>query len=174
MGGPFGGENDLRRFLARVAGNSYIAAMYCALPVLPLLASLVFWRRKYVTRYGETFAKAKVHIAAMQRGPAVHYFQDVLGQVKSVPDTIEGECIQCGNCCMNHQCMFLEQVAEDRFLCGIYHSPFRAWSNCGSFPLNRHDIDRYACPSYFVPAAATRIIPIYSAMPVAPPKTRAN
>lgn len=153
------------RLLARIAGTTYIGAMYFALPVMPLLASLVFWRKKYLMRYVESLGKARVHIAAMQRGPATHYFQDVLGRAKSVPDNIEGECVQCGNCCMDRQCMFLEQADENRFLCGIYHSPFRALSNCGSFPLNRHDIERYACPSYFIAATETHIIQFHKTMP---------
>lgn len=63
---------------------------------------------------------------------------------------------------MNHQCMFLEKVDEKKYHCGIYHSAFRAWSNCGSFPLNRHDIERYACPSYFVSASEKRVVRIYT------------
>ena len=148
----------VRRTLARFAGAIYIGAMYLFLPVMPLLASLVFWRKKYLTRYSHTLRKTLVHIAAMRSGPAVHYFQDVMGQVSQVPETMEGECVQCGNCCMNHQCMFLEKVDEKRYICGIYHSPFRSWSNCGSFPLNRHDIERYACPSYFVPQPQLQVI----------------
>ena len=148
----------MRRFLARLAGATYIGGMYLFLPAMPLLASLVFWRRKYLVRYFHTLRKTRTHIAAMRKGPAVHYFRDVLGQVSQVPETIEGECIQCGNCCMNHQCMFLEKVDEKKYLCGIYHSPFRTMSNCGSFPLNRYDIDRYECPSYFVPQAVPAVI----------------
>jgi hypothetical protein len=155
----------VRRFLARLAGAAYIGAMYLFLPVMPLLASLVFWRKKYLLNYVHSLKKTRIHIAAMRRGPAVHYFQDVLGQVSQVPDAIEGECIQCGNCCMNHQCLFLEQVDEQKYLCGIYHSPLRALSNCGSFPLNRDDIERYACPSYFVvpgtPQTATQVLHFY-------------
>lgn len=151
----------MRRFIARLVGYSYITLMYLALPVLPLLAGLIFWRRGYILHYRKTLTKTKAHIFAMQRGPAVHYFQDVFGRANKVPENIKGECIQCGNCCMNHQCMFLEQVAENRYLCGIYGSPFRALSNCSSFPLNRVDIDRYACPSYFISPKRDRTIQIY-------------
>jgi hypothetical protein len=77
-----------------------------------------------------------------------------------VPENIEGECIQCGNCCMNHQCMFLESAGPSRFQCGIYHSPLRRASNCGSFPLHGYDIARYQCPSYVVVTAGRRTIPI--------------
>jgi hypothetical protein len=107
-----------------------------------------------------------VHIAALRRGPAIHFFRDVLGQVSNIPDEIQGECVQCGNCCMNHQCAFLEKIADEKFQCGIYHSPFRQFSNCGSFPLNGHDIERYACPSYF--AQVQKVQPVVSNARVIP------
>jgi hypothetical protein len=74
----------------------------------------------------------------------------VLGQVRQIPVEIHGSCIQCGNCCMEHRCAFLEPISDNTFSCGIYNSYWRRFSNCSSFPLNQNDIDRYACPSYFV------------------------
>ncbi|MBC7916172.1 MAG: hypothetical protein H7Y28_00030 [Rhodoferax sp.] len=142
----------MRMFLARASAATFVIAMYALLPLLPVLASLVFVKWKYCTEYRKTLAKMLTHLAALRKGPTVHFFHDVLGRVSAVPETIHGECIQCGNCCMNHQCMFLEQVDAKRFQCGIYHSPLRRLSNCSSFPLNRYDIERYACPSYFVTA----------------------
>jgi len=156
---------------ARFTGTVFVLLLYLFLPLLPLLATVVFARWRFTKDYKTTILKMRVHIAAVQRGPAVHFFSDVLGQVSSIPDEIQGECVQCGNCCMNHQCAFLEKVADNKFQCGIYHSPFRQLSNCGSFPLNAHDIERYACPSYFVPATklqpatgAQRVIPIQLAL----------
>ena len=70
-----------------------------------------------------------------------------MGRQDKVPAEIAGSCVQCGNCCMNKRCVFLEPIDNDRYQCGIYHSPLRRWSNCGSFPLHAHDIARYACPS---------------------------
>ena len=67
-----------------------------------------------------------------------------------MPVAIHGECIQCGNCCLNRRCAFLEPVAGDKYQCGIYSSYLRRFSNCGSFPLHAHDIARYQCPSYYV------------------------
>jgi hypothetical protein len=141
--------------------------MYLLLPLLPLLATLLFARLRFTTQYLTTLKKMRVHIGALRQGPAVHFFQDILGQVSHVPDDIQGECVQCGNCCMHHQCVFLEKVDEKKFQCGVYHSPFRKLSNCGSFPINRHDIERYACPSYFAQAPlalavdrSRRVIPI--------------
>jgi hypothetical protein len=157
----------VRKFFARIAGTVLIGVLYLLLPLLPLLATVIFARLRFTTRYLTTLKKMRVHIAALSQGPAVHFFQDILGQVSQVPDDIQGECVQCGNCCMNHQCVFLEKVDEKKFQCGVYHSPFRKLSNCGSFPINRHDIERYACPSYFAQAPQAsaisrpqRVIPI--------------
>jgi len=146
--------------MARWAAKALIGCAYVSVPVAPALASLVFWRKRYVLDYRGTMQKARRHIKAMDAGPALHYFQDVAGRVQKVPEHIEGECIQCGNCCMNHQCMFLEQVDPQRFQCGIYHSPLRKASNCGSFPLHGYDIARYECPSYFVVGTGKTTIPI--------------
>lgn len=51
------------------------------------------------------------------------------------------------------KCWVHVQALQDegnRFACGIYSSGWRKYSNCGSFPLSQHDLDRYACPSYHV------------------------
>jgi len=140
----------LRKLLVPFVTNSYICAFYLFLPVMPILASIVFFRSRFTLQYVHTLKKLVVHIEALGEGPLQHYFSNVAGRVREVPVEIEGSCVQCGNCCMNRRCVFLEQLADDKYQCGIYHSPFRRFSNCGSFPLNQRDIDRYACPSYFV------------------------
>lgn len=139
----------MQRLWGRVAGTTCVVVLYLLLPLLPLLASIVFWRRHYLVHYRKTLRKMHIHIRAISQGPAVHYFQDVVGRVKQVPEDIRGECVQCGNCCMHHQCMFLDRIDDKRYQCGIYHSPLRRFSNCSSFPLNAYDIARYDCPSYF-------------------------
>jgi hypothetical protein len=111
---------------------------------------MLFGRLKYLRDYLGFIRRMRVHIAALREGPARHYFEDVMGRQDKVPAEIAGSCVQCGNCCMNKRCVFLEPIDDDRYQCGIYHSPLRRWSNCGSFPLHAHDIARYACPSYHV------------------------
>lgn len=130
--------------------SAYIGMLRLILPVAPICASLVFWRCKYLLDYTGFIRKMRIHIEALREGPAHHYFKDVLGRAKAVPADITGSCVQCGNCCMDKRCMFLEPIADGRYQCGIYHSAFRRLSNCGSFPLNAYDISRYACPSYHV------------------------
>ena len=140
----------MRRIVARLASRCSIAALYLLLPLLPLVATALFMRWSFVRRYADTLRRMRVHLQAMRRGPLQHYFSDVLGRAPQVPQEIQGSCVQCGNCCMERQCVFLEPLADGKFQCGIYHSHWRRFSNCGSFPLNQRDIDRYACPSYFV------------------------
>lgn len=146
-------SSSVRFYVRHVAprlANAYIGTLWLMLPVAPICASLVFWRRHYVLNYAGFIRKMCTHIEALREGPAQHYFEDVIGRAEAVPAEISGSCVQCGNCCMDKRCMFLEPLADGRYQCGIYHSPLRRFSNCGSFPLNDHDIKRYACPSYHV------------------------
>lgn len=149
----------MKELLARCAGRCLIAVLYCLLPILPLLAAMAFMRWRFVRHYPNTLRKLRLHLEAMRDGPVQHFFHDVLGRAPTVPANIRGSCVQCGNCCMERRCAFLEQVGKDRYQCGIYSSFWRRFSNCGSYPLNQHDIDRYACPSYYAvtePAAKER------------------
>jgi len=135
---------------------------------MPLLASILFIRRKYVLEYRTTIKNLWVHIEALKEGPAQHYFHDVMGRSLGVPQEIRGHCVQCGNCCMERRCVFLEYVGNDKYQCGIYSSPFRKLSNCGSFPLSQWDIDRYDCPSYTVSAVIPIRVELPSNVPVLP------
>jgi hypothetical protein len=51
---------------------------------------------------------------------------------------------------LNKQCFFLKAVDNNQFQCGIYDSFWRRFSNCNSYPLHSHDIERYACPGFSV------------------------
>jgi hypothetical protein len=157
------GESRVRKQVAPLISQLYLLTLYLVLPAMPLLASILFLRVKYVREYRDTLRKVRIHIAALKEGPAQHYFLDVMGHKSEVPQEIHGQCVQCGNCCMDRRCVFLEPMGNDKYQCGIYHSPFRKFSNCGSFPMNQWDIDRYACPSY----TASVVIPIVPASPQA-------
>jgi hypothetical protein len=149
----------LKKTLAWTAAQCFVALLYLSLPLLPLMAAIVFLRFRFIRNYAGTLRKMRVHLNAMRQGPVQHFFTDVVGRESTVPAEIRGSCIQCGNCCMERRCAFLEQVADDKYQCGIYHSMWRRFSNCGSFPLNQHDIDRYACPSYYtVPQLMTESV----------------
>lgn len=131
-----------------------------AMPILPIVFSIVFLNRKYFIKYGDSLKKLKVHHTALSNGPVHRYFGSFFKVRQDQSEHITGSCTQCGNCCLNQACFFLEPVDDQKFKCGIYQSPFRQFSNCGAFPISEEDIKRYSCPSYeFNPA---RVIPIAS------------
>lgn len=159
---------SFKNYLLRALALAFIGSLYLLLPLLPLLASVVYGRSKYVREYPRTLKKMVIHLQALSEGPVLHYLQDVAGRQSSIPAEVRGACTQCGNCCLDKRCVFLEQTAEGKYICGIYHSPLRRYSNCGSFPLSAHDIERYACPGYTVAQAVEA--PIHWIRPAAAAK----
>lgn len=140
----------MRNILAMLVAKCMGAMFYLLLPLSPALVAMLLMRWRFVRDYAHTLHRMRVHLTMLRQGPLQHYFRDVWGGSRQIPEEILGSCVQCGNCCMQRQCAFLEPIADDKYQCGIYHSWWRRFSNCGSFPLNQRDIERYACPSYHV------------------------
>ena len=140
----------LRNLFVRAITFVYIGGLYILLPLLPVLASAIFFRKKYIIQYATTIKKLIVHLEALREGSVRHYFANLFDLVSESSAVIGGSCVRCGECCMNKRCVFLEQVNEKEYQCGVYHSPLRKFSNCGAYPVSQRDIDRYACPSYYV------------------------
>ena len=156
----------MREHLARSVSLLTLGFWRLLLPVLPALAALAFLNGKYHREYRLTLRKLRVHMQAVGEGPAERFIRTALGARQPDPDVrISGHCVQCGNCCLNHRCAFLEPRGEGIFQCGIYTSPLRRFSNCAAFPVDAQDIARYACPSYVavrvqhpVPTEPVRIV----------------
>lgn len=148
-------EQRFRGFSIKVASVGFSSACQLLIPVMPVIMSILLVDSQYIRNYKQSIEKFKRHFNALRQGPVQHYLSDVLLKYKNIPVSIEGECIQCGNCCLNKQCAFLESVGEDKYQCGIYTSMLRRFSNCNSFPLHAQDIERYACPSYKVVKSPT-------------------
>lgn len=140
---------SFRNYPARVLARAFVASLYLLLPLLPLIACIAYQRTKYAREYWTTLKKMVIHLQALHE-PVLHYLQDVAGLQRTIPAEIQGSCTQCGKCCLDKRCTFLEQTADDKYICGVYHAPLRRYSNCGSFPLSAHDIERYDCPGYAV------------------------
>lgn len=119
-------------------------------PLMPAIVAVLLWDWRFLKNYSAQRQKFRIHFQALSAGPVEHYFRDVFLRVKQVPVTVYGECVQCGSCCLNKRCAFLEPIDGGKYQCGIYGSYLRKFSNCGSFPLHAQDIERYQCPSYFV------------------------
>jgi hypothetical protein len=144
------GDAFLRNLLVKTITFVYISGLYILLPVLPVLASTIFVRKKYIVEYPQTIKKLIVHLEALREGSVSYYISGLFNLMSEAPVEIGGSCVRCGECCMNKRCVFLEQVSETEYQCGVYHSPLRKFSNCGAYPVSQRDIDRYACPSYYV------------------------
>ena len=136
----------LKRWVAKLLG--LVAWMF--IPVSPVFLFLLFWKKTFLLDYAHTVKKMRIHVDAISNGPLEHYFADVFLRKKNIPVQIEGTCVQCGNCCLEKKCMFLEPLPENKFQCGIYSSVWRRFSNCNSYPLHADDIARYNCPSFTV------------------------
>jgi hypothetical protein len=115
---------------------------------MPFLMGLIFFKPKYWFNYHSTVKRLRLHHAALSQGPVRRYVESFFDVRVNQSQDITGSCTQCGNCCLNQQCAFLEQNSDGKFLCGIYTSPFRKFSNCGAFPISEEDIVRYGCPGY--------------------------
>ena len=150
-------EQRFRGLSVKATSAGFSSLCQVLIPVMPLIMSVLLLDMKYIRQYKTYTAKFQRHFNALKQGPVQHYLSDVLMKYQDIPVTIEGECIQCGNCCLNKQCAFLEPVGDDKYQCGIYTSTLRRYSNCNSFPLHAQDIERYACPSYKVVNTASTV-----------------
>jgi len=144
------------RFIA-FATHALLAIAKWSLFVLPIVFAIVFLKAKYVLHYGETLRKLRIHHKALSNGPVRRYFENFFNERVNQSDQITGACTQCGNCCLEKQCVFLEPMDDDKFGCGIYSSPFRNLSNCGGFPISQEDITRYDCPGYVLTSKVIKI-----------------
>ena len=148
---PREGESTVRRRIASITARVAIGALALLLPVLPAVAALALLDGRYLRDYRGALRRFHVHLRAIAEGPADTFFGTAIGAPRAGPPVeIAGHCVQCGNCCMNHRCAFLEPRGGGIFQCGIYTSPLRRFSNCAAFPVDARDIVRYDCPSYFV------------------------
>ena len=138
----------LKNSFIRFPAKALLLLAKCSLPVLPFFFGFIFLKAKYVINYRETLQKLRIHHKALSQGPVDRYFESFFAIRMNESSQISGACTQCGNCCLNQQCFFLEPIEDTKFQCGIYNSPFRKLSNCGAFPISGEDIERYECPGY--------------------------
>lgn len=148
----------------QIPAQTLLLAAKIALPILPIVFAIIFRKKKYIINYEHSLKKLKMHHIALSNGPVHRYFGSFFKVRLDQSEHITGSCTQCGNCCLNQACFFLESIDDQKFQCGIYHSPFRQFSNCGAFPISEEDIQRYSCPSYEF--KLTRVIPIASSISV--------
>ena len=140
----------LKNFIIKSTTRIVVILACCLLPIWPFFMAIAFSKYKFIFNYWSTLKALVVYFEALKAGPIEHYLLDVAAVKNVIPANIQGSCIKCGNCCLDKKCVFLERISEDEYICGIYSSPLRKFSNCNSFPLDARDIERYSCPSFSV------------------------
>jgi hypothetical protein len=155
----------LKKKLVKFTTKALLFLAEKSMLVLPIFFGLIYLKPKYILEYRSTLSKLRVHHKALAQGPVQRYLEKVWSIRGDSTESISGSCTQCGNCCLNKQCAFLEATNDGRYLCGVYNSPFRKLSNCGSFPISKEDIDRYECPGYFASQRLTIPIGIFKYEP---------
>jgi hypothetical protein len=151
----------LKKYSVQLLTNIILLLSKTSIFVLPLFFGLIFLKPKFVFKYSETLRKLRIHHKALSQGPVQRFVESFFAVRLNQSDQISGACTQCGNCCLNKQCAFLEPIDNGNFQCGVYNSPFRKFSNCGAFPISGEDIERYDCPGYVVsPYPVIKLLPV--------------
>ena len=73
----------MRKFLVQCALHAYIISLYVALPLMPLLASVVFLRSKYLLQYPTTLRRLLV-LPEVGLGDLGVEFRQLAGQARVV------------------------------------------------------------------------------------------
>ena len=83
--------------------------------LMPLVMGIVFLKPKFVINYKESLRKLRIHHNALSQGPVKRYIESLYKTRLNQSNQITGSCTQCGNCCLNQQCFFLEPMADGKF-----------------------------------------------------------
>jgi hypothetical protein len=141
----------MRELLSYLCSVLLLSGFIVFLPVGPPILFLVTGKKRFLFHYFRTIKAAIIHMNALVDNRSVYrFFFRQIGEPPEAPARIGGRCSHCGNCCLSRKCIFLENSADGRYLCGIYDLPVRKLTNCGQYPVSQRDIDMYACPTYYV------------------------
>lgn len=140
--------NTLARFLMDLTGG---AALLLLLPVMPAFAFLVTQDRAYVSKYRSSILSHLEFVRAMVgREATSRLIADRLGNRKEKRESIQGSCIKCGRCCLDHRCLFLQAGPAETFRCKIHGSWLWRRLACSQYPSSAEAIALYQCPTYYV------------------------
>lgn len=129
------------------------AAMSLLLPVGPIVAAVIARDRSYVRQYWHTIVKGFAHLRGQVESRAFSRYVMYSHRERPTSQQIVGKCTNCGQCCLNKKCIFLDWTDAGESRCRIYGSAFWKGLACGRYPEDQFDIDLYACPTFYsIPA----------------------
>lgn len=145
-------------------------AMSLLLPIGPIVASAIARDPSYLRAYWRTIVKGIAHLRGQVESRAFSRYVMYSHRERPKSRKIVGSCTNCGRCCLNKKCIFLDWTEAGESRCRIYGSAFWNGLACGRYPEDQFDIDLYECPSFYsVPANMRehkrRHIPIVAAAP---------
>lgn len=95
--------------------------------VMPIFFAIIFIKPQFVFNYKETLRKLRIHHTALSQGPVKRYVETFFKARINQTTHISGECTQCGNCCLNKQCVFWNPLKTISFNAA---STIRLFENC--------------------------------------------
>jgi len=135
--------------IAPLVERAVLSLMWLLMPFAPFVAALIARDPGYVRGYRDTMRRSIVHMRGMARARVI---SRNLGGGDTRGGTheyrIEGSCTHCGRCCLYRSCVFLSYDDAGRSRCAIYGKWLFKRFTCGEYPISKHDIDLYDCPSF--------------------------
>lgn len=136
-------------FYYKLLSTIIIIGLILFLPIIPILVYVLTQNSIHLRRYHQSMFLSIKHIFALIRNKSIIFFLKRKLKSDTQKYKIGGYCNNCGNCCLDKVCIFLEKK-NNKYLCAIYDSPFRKAFNCFNYPMNKNEINFYQCPTYFV------------------------
>jgi hypothetical protein len=137
------------RIITRGLDILIFGLMMLLLPLAPLTCAILSGRAQYLWQFRSTLVKsARGAVALLDSHVVSRNLQRKLRTSKQHNERMEGSCTHCGQCCINHHCVFLNWDDHGASRCGIYGNWFWSLTSCGSYPLDSESIAVYSCPSF--------------------------
>lgn len=143
--------------IALLVERAVLSLMWLLIPFAPLAAAAIAGNTGYLRDYRGTMRRAVRHMHGMARARVIS--RNLGGddtRLGTHEYRIEGSCVHCGRCCLYQSCMFLTYDEQGGSQCGIYGNWLFQRLTCGEYPISRHDIELYDCPSFVAMARIPR------------------
>lgn len=151
------------RVLAGLIDRFLCSLMLLGSPFAPIAASAVSGQGRFLRHPLHTVRQAWRHTWAMAQAEVIG--RAIVSRFEPPQEVISGECIHCGRCCLNKQCVFLVMSPEGRSSCSVHGGWLWNRLRCADYPVSGSDIALYGCPTFTTqPTSAARVIKLHPAL----------
>jgi hypothetical protein len=150
------------RVFAGLIDRMLCSLMLLGTPLAPFAAYGVSGQTRFLRQPWKTARQAWRHTWAMANAEVIG--RAVVSRFEPPQEIVSGECIHCGRCCLNKQCVFLEMSPEGKSSCSVHGGWLWNRLRCSDYPVSGADIALYACPTFTAqPATNARVIKLHTA-----------